>query len=150
MAGRGGKMYENNAPRKLVINLWTMGSDPGYRPSGGFGRAILAKPKEVDTLRGNHLFEFADKLWRDEPSRRVSENHLGDIAPWEKHPGVLNYTGKKGTFTVSEGFIVVEFELHDVCTNDKVHTSAKILNPEDLKDYYRERAEHYARLAEEK
>lgn len=63
--------------------------------------------------------------------------------------GALIYSGYTGTLEVPDGMVAVQCVEESISTNRSTDRRAWAINPESLASYYRERAEHYMRLAED-
>ena len=133
-----------NRDTTVSVNIWTMDSDDGYVPSSGYGRVCL-----VDRERIANLLNYEDLLFDvvvEEPPLR--EEQLDDPKRYLHTHGACRYRGVSGTCKVPQGMVAVQLEYYNICTRDGPEYYARVLNPEDLAEYYRSLATRYTELSE--
>jgi len=134
---------------RVGVEIWEMGSAPGYRPSYGWQRVYLVRP---DDITGNactdpealyYLVQGEDF----EIVREIEPEDLIDPEPVFWQTGVLTYSGTSGILEVPEGLVAVQVTYESICTHDESTHQARVLNQESLLALYEERAEAYSALA---
>lgn len=138
--------------KKVGVKIWSIDSDPGYRPSNGSASVVLVPREKEQELaaaasEGNRaLYEFV----RRAGVSFVEKRDLIDVEPYERRYGVCNYSGVTGVLEYDDSAVIpVAIEREDICTSDHVYYRAEVLDGDSLRKLYQDRAEKYARLATE-
>lgn len=144
---------ESNTKGNLVpVTTWNMESDPGYVSSSGWQRAVIVPADKISAGAYEDpraFFDFACVATTEEWATRILRKAIIDREPYNSKSGVCSYSGYKGLVAVPKGCVLIVYHYEDISTRDGTLVGAKVVGgKEALSKFYRQRADHYTRLAE--